>query len=171
MDLRILRVRVYYAHPRVSFDHRDPLSSFLSASCLNRCCCDLQINGWVTILVRYNRTQRRREIQDPRHQRPGRAVEFSLLSKNCLCTSMAIRIRLESGLKTRGFRIVTQALSYTHITFFCKTPSNKSCHQQARFLPTRSRHFSSPNLEAGFCGWHRGTGTVERHRPSRPQYA
>ena len=28
-----------------------------------------------------------------------------------------------------------------------------------------------PSLEAGFCGWHRGTGTVERHRPSRPQYA
>ena len=56
---------------------------------------------------------------------------------------MAIRIRLESGLKTRGFRIVTRALSYTHIAFFCKTPSNKSCHRQARFLPTRSRHFSS----------------------------
>ena len=147
MDLRILRVRVCYAYPRVSFDHRDPLSSFLSASCSNRgaVTCDLRINGWVTIRsVRYYRTQRRREIQDSRYQRPDRAVEFSLLSfKNCLCTSIAIRIRLESGLKTRRFRIVTRALSYTHITFFCKTPSNKSCHQQAKFLPTQSRHFSS----------------------------
>ena len=55
---------------------------------------------------------------------------------------------MESGLKSRGFRIVTQSLSYTHITLFCKTPSNKSCRQQARFLPTRSRHFSSTSF-----GW------------------
>ena len=98
--------------------------------------------------VRYYRTQCRRVIQDSRHQRPDRAVEFSLPSfKSCLCTSIAIRIiRPESGLKFRGFRIVTRSLSYTHITFFCKTPTNKSCYQQARFLPTRSRHFSVCNV-------------------------
>ena len=120
------------------------LKHALAAS--NRCCYDLQIDGWVTIRsVKYYRIQRRREIQDSHHRRPGRAVEFSLLSfKNCLCTSIAVRIRLESGLKSREFRIVTRSLSYTQITSFRKTPSNKSCHQQARFLPTQSRHFSSP---------------------------
>ena len=123
MDLTILRVRVYHMYLRVGFDHRDPLSSFLSIPCSNRCCCDLQINGWVTIRsVRYYRTQRGREIQDSRHQQPAGAVKSSLPSfKNCLCTSIAIRIRPECGLKFRGFRIVTRSFSCARIAFFCKT--------------------------------------------------